>query len=146
MKIQKKGQGGNLLIDSNFKPENSSDISIATMAYIGDAVFELMVRTHVATARKRKLKDIHLDTVELVRAKSQAKLVKKIADELSEEEHNIVRRGRNIKTTPAKNAEMIDYRMSTGFEALLGYLYLRGEKKRLNYLFQKALAPYKTPV
>ena len=132
-----------MLIDSKFNSANINDISIATMAYIGDAVFELMVRTHFATASKRRLKDIHLDTVNLVKAKSQAKLVRDIAAELSAEEYDIVRRGRNIKTTPAKNVDIVDYRMSTGFEALLGYLYLKSEQERLDYLFQKALAVYK---
>lgn len=139
MKIPGKEPGGNLLINNGLNDNNVRDLPIITMAYIGDAVFELMVRTYVATAGKRKIKDIHLDTVKLVKAKSQARLIKEIFDELSEEEHDIVRRGRNAKSTPSKNADVGDYRMSTGFEALFGYLYLKGEDKRLLYLFQKAL-------
>lgn len=109
------------------------------LAYIGDAVFELLVRTHIVASGKRKVKDIHLDTVGLVKAESQARVIRHIFDELSEEEQDIVKRGRNAKSTPPKNADIGDYHMSTGFEALLGYLYLKGDEARLLYLVNKAL-------
>lgn len=109
------------------------------LAYIGDAVFELLVRTHIVASGKRKVKDIHLDTVGLVKAESQARVIRHIFDELSEEEQDIVKRGRNAKSTPPKNADIGDYHMSTGFEALLGYLYLKGDEERLLYLVNKAL-------
>ena len=140
MKIPEKAPGGSLLTNRILNEKGLREIPIITMAYIGDAVFELMVRTYMTAAGKRKIKDIHRDTVELVKAKSQAILVKEIFNELSEEERNIVKRGRNTKSTPSKNADIGDYRMSTGFEALLGYLYLKGEDERLLYLFEKALA------
>ena len=113
--------------------------SAAVLAYIGDAVFELMVRTHSVTGNKRKIKDIHLETVSLVKAASQAQVVRRIYSELDESEQEIVRRGRNVKNTPPKNVEPGDYHMSTGFEALLGYLYLKGDHKRLGYFLEKAL-------
>lgn len=109
------------------------------LAYIGDAVFELLVRTHIVASGRRKVKDIHLDTVGLVKAESQARVIRHIFDELSEEEQDIVKRGRNAKSTPPKNADIGDYHMSTGFEALLGYLYLKGDEDRLLYLVNKAL-------
>jgi ribonuclease-3 family protein len=140
LKIPEKAPGGSLLTNRILNEKGLREIPIITMAYIGDAVFELMVRTYMTAAGKRKIKDIHRDTVELVKAKSQAILVKEIFNELSEEERNIVKRGRNTKSTPSKNADIGDYRMSTGFEALLGYLYLKGEDERLLYLFEKALA------
>ncbi len=140
MKIPEKAPGGSLLTNRILNEKGLREIPIITMAYIGDAVFELMVRTYMTAAGKRKIKDIHRDTVEIVKAKSQAILVKEIFNELSEEERNIVKRGRNTKSTPSKNADIGDYRMSTGFEALLGYLYLKGEDERLLYLFEKALA------
>ncbi|MCX5780350.1 MAG: Mini-ribonuclease 3 [Firmicutes bacterium] len=111
------------------------------LAYIGDAVYELLVRTHIVAAGHRRIKDIHLGTVELVKADNQARFIRQIADELSAEEQDIVRRGRNTHSNPPKNADMQAYRMSTGFEALLGYLYLKGEEERLRYLVNRALEP-----
>lgn len=109
------------------------------LAYIGDAVFELAVRTHIVEAGKRRIKDIHLDTVALVKADSQAHIIRHIIDELSEAEQDIVRRGRNAHSNPPKNADAQAYRMSTGFEALLGYLYLTGNEERLRYLLKLVL-------
>jgi len=128
-----------LLINNILEEKDLQEIPTVTLAYIGDAVFELMVRTYIATAGKRKIKDIHRDTVEIVKAKSQARLIKQLFGELSEEEQDIVKRGRNTKSTPPKNANVGDYRMSTGYEALLGYLYLKGEEERLFYLFKRSL-------
>ncbi len=113
------------------------EYSAVVLAYIGDAVFELMVRSHIVANGNRKIKDIHHDTVDVVKAESQARIVRQIFEELSEEEQEIFRRGRNAKTSPPKNADMNDYRQSTGFEALLGYLYLQGNEERLNYLIQQ---------
>lgn len=109
------------------------------LAYLGDAVFELLVRTSMVTGGKRKIKEIHLDTVQIVKAESQAKVIREVFDKLSEEEKDIVRRGRNAKSTPPRHADNGDYRMSTGFEALLGYLYLQGESQRIEQLVEAAL-------
>ena len=113
--------------------------SPVVLAYIGDAAFELMVRSFIVTAGKRRVKDIHLDTVEHVRASSQARFIRSIFNELSDTEQDLVRRGRNAKSQPPKNVDVGDYRMSTGFEALLGYLYLKGDFDRLKYLVGLAL-------
>lgn len=109
------------------------------LAYIGDAVYELMVRTQIVASGQRRLKSIHMNTVEMVKAENQARFIRQIADELTQEEQDIVRRGRNTRSTPPKNADMQAYRMSTGFEALLGYLYLKGDQQRLDYLVKRAL-------
>ena len=109
------------------------------LAYLGDAVFELLVRTSMVTGGKRRIKDIHLDTVQIVNAESQAKALRGVFDDLNDEEKDIVRRGRNAKSTPPRHADNGDYRMSTGFEALLGYLYLKGEPQRIKELVEKAL-------
>ena len=116
-----------------------NEYSPLILAYIGDAVFELMVRTKIVSSGQGRIKDIHLQTVELVRADHQAYMVRQIFDELSSEEQDIVRRGRNTRSNPPKNADMQAYRMSTGFEALLGYLYLKGDGERLQYLINRAL-------
>lgn len=123
--------------------ENDRDLrqySAVVLAYIGDAVFELMVRTHVIAGGNRKIKAIHQDTVDVVKAESQARLVRLIEPELTEEELEVLRRGRNTKTSPPKNADVNDYRLSTGFEALLGYLYLKGDEERLLYIINRAFA------
>lgn len=109
------------------------------LAYIGDAVFELLVRRHIVTAGRRKVSEIHHDTVELVKAQSQARLTRQLFQELSQEEQDIIKRGRNAKSTPPRHADPGDYKLSTGFEALLGYLYLKGDEDRLLYLVDKAL-------
>ncbi|MEQ8235823.1 MAG: ribonuclease III domain-containing protein [Syntrophomonadaceae bacterium] len=108
------------------------------LAYIGDAVYELMVRTHILASGHRRLRSMHLDTVEMVKAENQARFIRQIMDELTPEEQNMVRRGRNTRSTPPKNADLHAYRMSTGFEALLGYLYLIGDQDRLRYLVKRA--------
>ena len=116
-----------------------NEYSPLVLAYIGDAVYELLVRTQIVSVGKRRMKDIHHDTVEIVTAGHQAQIIRSVFEELSEEEQDIVRRGRNTRSNPPKNADMQDYRMSTGFEALLGYLYLKGDEERLLYLFNRTL-------
>lgn len=123
------------LLDENALREYSPVV----LAYIGDAVFELLVRTHIVVNGNRKVRHIHHDTVEFVKAESQARVIRQLFDELSEEEQDIVKRGRNSKSTPPKHADLGDYKMSTGFEALIGYLYLRGDEERLLYLVNKAV-------
>ncbi len=115
------------------------EYSAVVLAYIGDAVFELLVRTHVVAAGNRRVKDIHHDTVELVRAGSQARVIRLLYDQLSAQEQDIVRRGRNAKSIAPRHADPADYQMSTGFEALLGYLYLKGDDQRLLELVNQSL-------
>ncbi|MEQ8200928.1 MAG: ribonuclease III domain-containing protein [Syntrophomonadaceae bacterium] len=105
------------------------------LAYVGDAVYELLVRTRMVAAGQRRVKEIHQDTVGRVKAEHQARVIKAIFDQLPETEQDVVRRGRNAKSTPPKNADVQEYRLSTGFEALIGYLYLKGDQQRLQELF-----------
>lgn len=118
---------------------NLREVPPLVLAYIGDAVFELLVRTNTISAGHRRMKEIHLETVQVVKAETQARIVRQIMDELSEDEQDIVRRGRNTHSNPPKNADMQEYKMSTGFEALLGYLYLKGDEERVLYLVNRAL-------
>lgn len=128
------------MLKHDFLDEKSlGEYSPLILAYIGDAVFELMVRTRIVLAGKRKIKDIHGDTVQVVKAENQAKLIRTLFNDLTSEEQEIVKWGRNAKSTPPKNADIGDYRMSTGFEALLGFLYLKGDEERLLYLVNKVL-------
>lgn len=139
MKIPGKELDGSLLKYNVVEENTLREYSPVVLAYIGDAVFELIVRTHIVAEGNRKVKDIHHDTVELVKAESQARVIRQLFDELGEEEQDIVKRGRNAKSTPPKHADLGDYKMSTGFEALLGYLYLKGDEERLLYLVNKAM-------
>jgi ribonuclease-3 family protein len=128
------------LLTHNPVEENSlREYSPLVLAYIGDAVFELAVRTNIAESGPRRIRDIHHDAVALVNADSQAEIIRQLSAELSDTELDIVRRGRNTRSHPPKNADVQSYRMSTGFEALLGYLYLKGDDERLSYLLRRAL-------
>ncbi len=128
------------MLTHNPVEENSlREYSPLVLAYIGDAVFELAVRTRIAESGPRRIRDIHHDAVALVNADSQADIIRQLSAELSDTELDMVRRGRNTRSHPPKNADVQSYRMSTGFEALLGYLYLKGDDERLNYLLRRAL-------
>ena len=114
--------------------------SPAQLAYVGDAVYELMVRSHVIQNHDINVNKMHRLSVKFVKAKAQAYFVDKLEGELSEEEKRIVKRGRNAKITSSpKNAELMDYRYATGFEALFGYLYLSNEIDRLLHLFGRVV-------
>lgn len=107
---------------SKVRPEQYSSLALA---YIGDGVFDLIIRTIILDLGNGKVKDFHRITSGIVKASSQAKIVKVILDELTEEEMAVYKHGRNAKSaTSAKNASIVDYRVATGFEALIGYLYL----------------------
>lgn len=105
------------------------------LAYIGDGVYELVIRTYLVSLADIAVNKLHKSASELVKAHTQAVIGELIKDELTDEERDILRRGRNAKSyTKAKNATVNDYRHATGLEALVGYLYLLGRHDRLNYL------------
>ena len=111
-----------------------------TLAYIGDAIYDLVIRTVVVERANRSANDLHKKTVRYVKAETQAKMIKELLEELDEEETDVYKRGRNAKSyTMAKNASMGDYRKATGFEALLGYLYLTDRMDRLLYLVKTGI-------
>lgn len=114
--------------------------SPAQLAYAGDAAYELLVRSYVINSQDTNVNKMHKMTVKFVKAKAQAYLISILENELSEDEKRIVKRGRNAKVTSSpKNAELMDYRYATGFEALLGYLYLNAELDRLMELFNRII-------
>ena len=100
-------------------------------AYIGDAVYELYVRVHLVTRGPSKVNRLHSESIKYVKASAQADFVRKITENLNEDEIRIMKKGRNTKSTVPKNADVTDYRYSTGLEGLLGYLYLQNKKERL---------------
>jgi len=112
-----------------------NECSPVALAYVGDAVFELMARLYILQGAKKKIRDMHQETVKIVQAVSQAEFLQRIQPLLTEKELDVVRRGRNTKNLPPKSASVIEYKLSTGLETLLGYLYLRGDEERLKELF-----------
>ena len=111
-----------------------------TLAYIGDAIYDLIIRTVVVERANRSAKNLHKTVIRYVNARTQAQMIEVLEDELSEEETAVYHRGRNAKAyTTAKNASVAEYRMATGLEALFGYLYMNGETDRLLTLVRLAL-------
>lgn len=103
-----------------------------TLAYIGDAIFELVVRTVLVERKNTQAEKLHKAATKIVKAETQALMIEALKDELTEEEMAVYKRGRNAKAvTRAKNATMSEYRRATGFEALMGYLYLKGDIERM---------------
>jgi len=111
-------------------------ISSIGLAHLGDAVYELLVRTYLCAHGKATGKGLHRATVELVRAPKQAELADLLTDKLTEEEYDVFRRGRNanVHTIP-RSADRAQYQKATALEALFGWLYLQGRHERINELF-----------
>ena len=114
------------------------------LAYIGDAVFDLVIRTIVVERGNRSAGSLHKSAVSYVNARVQARMIDALQEELTEEEAAIYRRGKNAKPhTMAKNASGAEYCKATGLEALCGYLYLAGRQERLLVLIRKAVTAVK---
>lgn len=112
-----------------------------TLAFIGDCIFDLIIRTVIVERGNRAPDGLHKSKSRIVKAETQAAMVEALMDELTEDEKGFYRRGRNAKSyTTAKNASIGDYRKATGFEALLGYLYLTDQMSRILELTKKGLA------
>ncbi|MBF1710805.1 MAG: Mini-ribonuclease 3 [Streptococcus sp.] len=113
------------------------------LAYMGDGIYEVYVRNHVMQKGLTKPNQLHATATKFVSAKAQARLMQKMLEQenfLNEEELEIYKRGRNSKShTVAKNADVGTYRIATGFEALMGYLYLSGQQDRLEELINWCL-------
>ena len=107
-------------------------LSPLSLAFIGDSVYEMFIRTKILSLGNRPANELHKQAVKFVKASQQARAAHEIFENLSDEEKEIYKRGRNtnIHTVP-KNADMADYRHATALEALIGYLYIKGEKARL---------------
>lgn len=110
------------------------------LAYIGDGAYELVIRTKVINHGSMQVNKMHRKSASLVKAETQANLIKVLEEELTPEELAVYKRGRNAKSvSSAKNASMIDYRMATGFEALIGYLYITEQFERMITLISHGL-------
>lgn len=115
-------------------------LSPLVLAYIGDSIFDLVVKTKIVTAGNTQVNKMNRAASSIVKAESQSKMIGYLEDKLTEEEGSVYKRGRNAKSyTSAKNASISDYRRATGFEALMGYLYLSGQYERMCELIKDAL-------
>ena len=139
--------GLNAYIKEQFGLDQDVDIrtvSPLTLAYIGDGIYELVVRSVMVARTNTRAGLLHRQTSQLVKAEAQSKMMDILLPQLTPEEESVYRRGRNAKSsTMAKNASIGDYRRATGFEALMGYLYLTDQTARLVELIKLAVDTYK---
>ena len=131
----------NIMKYANITREELARISPLTLAYLGDTVYESFIREYLI--RKNiflKINDLHKQAIKYVNAGAQSKAIKGLEEILTEEETRVFKRGRNHKkNTSAKNASVVDYRHATGFEAVIGFLYLNDEDERLEYIVKKSI-------
>ena len=115
-------------------------LNALTLAYVGDAVHSLYVRNSLVASCDKKIDDLHKMASNIVKAETQAKLAEKLFDCFTEAEQSVYLRGRNSSLHhKAKNQSGADYRKATGFEAVLGYLYLTGQTERLKFILNTEL-------
>lgn len=120
------------IINIDKTPEEVLTMSPLTWAYVGDCVYELFIRTHLVNTTHLKPHKLHIEAIKYVKAGAQAKILNNIYDNLTEEEKDIVRRGRNTENHHLpKNSNVQEYMYATAFEALIGYLYLTKQHERL---------------
>ena len=123
------------------KEVNIDSYSPLTLAYIGDSVYDLIIKSLVINEGNKQVKKLHQETSHMVQASAQSEMMRVIQGVLTEEEHAVYRRGRNAKSvSPARNQSLTDYRRATGFEALMGWLYLKSDWKRIIDLVKIGLA------
>ena len=124
--------------DFTYSPADPQKLSPLALAYLGDAVYELAVRQYLLGEHGVYNKQIHQQAVELVRALRQSRLYDELDDILDDEDKAILRRGRNAKSGhQPPRVSVGDYRRATGVEALVGWLYLRGEEEKLRLIFRR---------
>ena len=128
------------LIDREKEEVDVNLLSPLTWAYIGDAVYELYIRTNLVNKTKLKPHKLHIESIKYVKAKAQADILKELMEILTDEEKDIVRRARNAENHHLpKNADPEDYMYSTAFEGLIGYLYLCKKDERLKEILKKCI-------
>lgn len=129
------------MLQGKFTEADARQLNPLVLAYIGDSVYDLFIRTYlISNNRNMNVNHINIKAVSFVKAHSQSSLIRELFEQLTDEEILIYKRGRNAKsgTTP-KNADVVEYRAATGFEALLGYLYLKEDNNRLNFILNKVI-------
>lgn len=122
---------------------NAYQYSPLALAYIGDSILDLLVKKYFVTHSNMQPHKYHVEVSKIVKAVNQADYIDQIMEELSEDELDVYKRGRNTNThSKAKNATMGQYRKATGLEALYGYLYLKGDMERLQYFVNGMIKQY----
>lgn len=122
---------------------NAYQYSPLALAYMGDSILDLLVKKYFVTHSNMQPHKYHVEVSKIVKAVNQADYIDQITEELSEDELNVYKRGRNTNThSKAKNATMGQYRKATGLEALYGYLYLKGDMERLQYFVDGMIRQY----
>lgn len=124
------------MLKGRFTKEEVRQINPLVLAFIGDAIYEIFIRTYLVDKnRDMSVHKLHMEAIKYVKAHAQSEFIKSIENELTEEEKQFFKRGRNSKSgTVPKNADVQEYRHATGFETLIGFLYITEQKQRLNYL------------
>ena len=116
------------------------EYNIKTLAYMGDSVYELHIRHYLVKNSREVASKLHRKTIKYVSAKAQEYIMNKIYDILTEEEKEVYKRGRNASAnTVPKNTDVVVYKKATGFEAVIGYLYLTGQKRRLEDIIRESI-------
>lgn len=116
------------------------EYSPLTLAYIGDSIYDLIIKTMVINQGNRQVQKLHKEVSSLVQASAQSAMMRTVQEYLTEEERAVYKRGRNAKSvSPAKNQSLTDYRRATGFEAVMGFLYLKKEWQRMLELIKIGL-------
>lgn len=122
---------------------NAYQYSPLALAYMGDSILDLLVKKYFVTHSNMQPHKYHVEVSKIVKAVNQADYIDRIMEELSEDELDVYKRGRNTNThSKAKNATMGQYRKATGLEALYGYLYLKGDMDRLQYFVDGMIKQY----
>lgn len=124
------------LLKKKFNVQEARQLSPLVLAFVGDAVYEVFIRTYLTDKnRDMSVHKLHKEAISFVKAHAQSDFMKELEDKLTEEEMTIFKRGRNSKSgTIPKNADVQEYRIATGFESLIGFLYLTEQEERLNYI------------
>lgn len=124
------------ILKGKFTLQDARGLNPLVLAFVGDCIYELFIRTYLIDSnRSMSAHKLHIKTISFVKAHSQSEIMKKLQEELTEDEYYIFKRGRNAKSgSVPKNADVQEYRIATGFEALMGYLYLTEQIERLNEL------------
>ena len=127
-------------IKRNKKIEDVRMLSPLVWAYVGDSVYEMFIRTNLVNKSNAKPHKLHVESIKYVKAAAQCEALKKIEEKLTDEEKDIVRRGRNSQNHHvAKNSNVIEYSYATAFEALIGYLYLSKQDERLEEILNSCI-------
>lgn len=116
------------------------NVPMQTLAFIGDAVYNVYIRSYLASLNNVKTGVLHKESIKYVSAKGQSYIIDKIYEILTDDEINVYKRGRNTNVgTISKHVDVVEYKKATGFEALIGYLYITKQNERLDFLVKKCI-------